>query len=263
MLASKKVLAVIAVITIISLIALHPLQHKYSSKHALIPIPSLGLPQEAFREGYIYGYVVGKVISTDDTAGNTLKIKLKITYVGNASAPEELLIKPVMANNLEVSLPPSMAKEVLMKYQSNGKALLNLLFSGVISFDQDVPGRVWINPSKLLNVTSEKPIIVHRNSSTIVTILVKPATLSPIERKIACNLLGERLSRIGIKGSLSIDFKLFNAMTGKPATRVWKKSPFASTKIPELVLLAMPVNIPAAKAYYISCTYNTTNGGGK
>ncbi len=256
MLIGKKTIAtiVIVMIGITSLIILHPWRHGHSSKHyKVIAIPSLGTPQEAFREGYVYGYVVGKILSMKNPTGGLLKIKVKITYVGNASAPEELLVKPVLDNGLEVSLPPAMAKEILIKYQNNGKALLDLLFRGVISFDQDVGGRVWVEPSRLLNVASEKPIIVHRNSSVVATILVKPANLSLIERKIACSLLNARLSRIGIRGPISIDFELFNAITGKPAARKGMK----------LVLLTWPISIPAIQVYYIACIYNEVYGGGR
>ena len=247
MLMSKRtaVIITIVVIGIVSLIVLHPWRHEHSSRHyKVIAIPSLGMPQEAFRKGRVYGYVVGRIASMENPAKGMLEIRVRITYVGNASAPEELLVKPVLDNGLEVSLPPAMAKEILMKYQDNGKALLDLLSRGVISFDQDVPGRVWIRPSLLLNVTSEKPIVVHRNSSVVATILVKPANLSLIERKIACSLLNARLSRIGINGPVSIDFELFDAITGRPAARKGMK----------LVLLTWPISVQAAQVYYIACS---------
>jgi len=248
MLIDKKTIAVttiVVIISITSLIVLHPWQHERGPRHYKpIAIPSLGTPQEAFREGRIYGYVVGKIVSMENHAKGVLKIRAKITYVGNASAPEELLVKPILDNGLEVLLPPAMAKNILMKYQDDGRALLDLLFRGVISFDQDVPGRVWVTPSRLLNVTSEKPIVVHRNSSVVATILVKPANLSLVEREIACSLLNARLSRIGIRGPIAIDFKLFDAITGKPAARNVSGA---------LVLSAWPISIPAAQVYYIAC----------
>ena len=145
MLMSKRtaVIITIVVIGIASLIVLHPWRHEHSSRHyKVIAIPSLGMPQEAFREGRIYGYVVGKIVSMERPAKDMLEIRVKITYVGNTSAPEELLVKPVLDNGLEVLLPPAMAKEILVKHQNNGKALLDLLSRGVISFDQDMPGRV-------------------------------------------------------------------------------------------------------------------------
>jgi len=252
----KKAVAVIAIVAIgiMPLIVLHPWQHERGPRHyKVVAIPSLGTFQEAFREGYVYGYVVGKILSMKNPTGGLLKIRAKITYVGNASAPEELLVKPVLDNSLEVSLPPAMARNILMKYQDDGRALLDLLFRGVISFDQDVPGRVWVTPSLLINVSSEKPIIVHRNSSVIATIFVKPANLSQIERRIACSLLNARLSRIGIREPVSIDFKLYNAITGKPAARNASGA---------LVLLTSPIDIPTIQVYYIACIYNMTSVGG-
>ena len=244
---SKKTAVIITIVVmgIVSLIVLHPWWYGHSSRHYnVVAIPSLGTPQEAFREGRIYGYVVGKIESMKHPAKGMLKIRVKITYVGNASAPEELLVKPVLDNGLEVSLPPAMAREILAKYQDDGKALLDLLFRGVIFFDRGVPGRVWIRPSLLLNVSSEKPIVVHRNSSVVATILVKPANLSLVERKIACSLLSARLSGIGINGPVSIDFKLFDAVTGKPAARKGMK----------LVLLTWPISVPAVQVYYVACS---------
>lgn len=263
MLIGKKTIAIIAIVMIgiTSFVILYPWRHERSHRAKLIAIPTIGTPQEAFREGYVYGYVVGKILSMKNPTGGLLKIRVKITYVGNASAPEELLVKPVLDNGLEVSLPPVMAKNILMRYQGDGRALLDLLFRGVISFDQDVPGRVWVTPSLLLNVSSEKPIVVHRNSSVITTIFVKPANLSLVEREIACSLLNARLSRIGINGPISIDFKLFNAATGKPASHIWKKTP-SGTIMGPLVLISWPISIPAIQVYYIACIYNMTSMGG-
>ena len=238
---TEKVLAIIIVVMAVAFFAALRSQH-CSGEIQIHSIPFIVSPQQAFKQGYSYGYIVSKIVSVENPEKELLKIRARITYVGNASAPEEFLLRPLMDSDFEVSLSPNIAKKILLRYQNDSKAFLDLLFHGIIYFDQDVPGRVWVDMSRLVNVTSEKPIIVRRNSTIVATILVRPANLTSIEREIVCSLLDARLSRVGLRGTVPIGFKLFDATT---------REPFKN--IPMLIDIE-PISISPARVYSLVCS---------